>query len=93
METLRRVLAAQKFHTSLERKIDAQISQVADLLDSKLAKKEADRIRSEYTEHPIDPKNIGTPAEALGGPISYSSAHRRDAKKTARGDDPSTDAS
>lgn len=93
MEALRRALAAKKFHTSLGGKIDAEISKVADFLDSEHAKKEANRIRSEYTEHPIDPKNIGTPAEALGGPISYSSAHRRDAKKTTRGDDPSVDAS
>jgi hypothetical protein len=92
VEKLRRILAAKKFNATLGGKLDAQISKVADLLDSQLTKKETDRVRSEYTEHPIDPKNIGTPAEALGGPISYSSAHRRDAKKTARGDDPSADA-
>jgi hypothetical protein len=93
MEKLQRILAAKKFHATLGGKLDVQISKVADFLDSERAKKEANRVRSEYTEHPIDPKNIGTEAGKLGGPISYSSAHNRSAKKTTRGDDPSANAS
>jgi hypothetical protein len=86
-------LAAKKFHATLGGKLDAQISKVAVFLDSERTKKEANRVRSEYTEHPVDPDNIGTKAGKLGGPISYSSAHSRSAKETARGDDPSADAS
>ena len=86
-------MAAKKFNATLGGKLDAQISKVADLLDSEHAKKESDRVRGEYTEHAINSDNIGTEAGKLGGPISYSSAHHRDKKKTTRGDDPSADAS
>jgi hypothetical protein len=93
MEKVQRILAAKKFHATLGGKLDAQISKVAVFLDSERAKKEANRVRSEYTEHPIDPKNIGTPAEALGGPISYSSAHSRKKQKAKGGTDSPADAS
>ncbi len=86
-------MAAKKFHATLGGKLDAQISKVAHLLDIERAQKKADRVRGEYTEHAINPDNIGTEAGKLGGPISYSSAHHRDKKKTTQGDDPSADAS
>ena len=90
METLRRALAAKKFHATLGGKLDAEISKVASLLDRQEPRSRgaAHGIQGQFTEHPIDPENIGTPAEALGGPISWSLSHSRDEQETERGDDP-----
>lgn len=90
METLRRALAAKKFHATLGGKLDAEISKVADLLDRQQPRSggAAHGIQGHTTEHPIDPENIGTPAEALGGPISWTLSVSRDEQETERRDDP-----
>tara|TARA_A200000113_G_scaffold55099_1_gene46160 strand:+ start:3133 stop:3420 length:288 start_codon:yes stop_codon:yes gene_type:complete len=90
MEKLRRILAAQKFHATLKGKLDAEISKVAGELDRQESRGGGtpDGLQGEYTEHPIDPDNIGTPAEALGGPISWSLSVSRDEQETEASDDP-----
>ena len=90
MEKLRRILAAQKFHATLKGKLDAEISKVAGELDRQESRsgRASDGFQGEYTEHPINPDNIGTPAESLGGPISWSLSVSRDEQETEAGDDP-----
>lgn len=90
METLRRALAAKKFHATLGGKLDAEISKVSDLLDRQESRSggAAHGVQSKFTEHPIDPENVGTPAEALGGPLSWSLSISRDEQETEAGDDP-----
>ena len=65
LEKLRRILAAQKFHATLKGKLDAEISKVSRELDRQESRggRTPNGIQGQFTEHPIDPENIGTPAE------------------------------